>query len=334
LLRSREVIRPLSDVEHHSVIFGGSGFIGTHLTAYLLAEGWRVTVVDLVPVPEGPHVQFRFADVRRPVDLNLGGQVDLIFNLAAVHRTPGHPDSQYYETNVLGAIHVTRWATEVQAPAMVFTSSISVYGAGEDLKVEQTALAPNSAYGRSKRMAEEIHRSWLAGSPDMARKLVICRPAAVFGPGENGNFARLAQALQRGAFWLPGRTDTLKAAGYVKELGASLMFALSKGPPEVTVNFGMPVVHRIDEICEAFREVAGYKSPRVIPDRLVRLGLSTLSPLEKAGVDAGLLARVQKVRASTNVAPQQLVDLGYSWRFDLRSSLKDWYESWPVGSFV
>ena len=34
----------------------------------------------------------------------------MIFNLAAVHRTPGHPDYAYFETNICGAENVTAFA--------------------------------------------------------------------------------------------------------------------------------------------------------------------------------------------------------------------------------
>ena len=81
----------------------------------------------------------------------------IIFNLAAVHTTPGHEDWEYYHTNVLGACNVCRYASEIGARQIVFTSSISVYGPGEAPKDEDTKITPVSAYGRSKMMAEAIH---------------------------------------------------------------------------------------------------------------------------------------------------------------------------------
>lgn len=60
--------------------------------------------------------------------------------------------------------------------------------------------------GWSKWLAEGIHRAWRDEDP--TRRLVIVRPGAIFGPGEGGNFTRMARLLERGLFVFPGRTDT------------------------------------------------------------------------------------------------------------------------------
>ncbi len=78
------------------------------------------------------------------------------------------------------------------ASSLFFTSSISVYGPTEEPRTESSPLAPVSAYGESKLEAEGIHRRWVEAAA--GRRLVVVRPAAVFGPGENGNFTRLAAA--------------------------------------------------------------------------------------------------------------------------------------------
>ncbi len=51
-----------------------------------------------------------------------------VYNLAAVHTTPGHEDWEYFWTNVWGAIHICEFATRVDARMVFFTSSISTYG--------------------------------------------------------------------------------------------------------------------------------------------------------------------------------------------------------------
>ena len=107
------------------IIFGGSGFIGTHLIHLLRQEcvrpGDKIYDLDLVmPGEEGvvpgiveknEGVEYIRADVRQPLTLDFTPTAeDVIFNLAAVHRTPGHPDEAYFETNILGAEHVTAFA--------------------------------------------------------------------------------------------------------------------------------------------------------------------------------------------------------------------------------
>src|SRR5256885_10959409 len=75
--------------------------------------------------------------IRRPPRSTLFPYTTLfrsVFNLAAVHRTPGHPDHEYYDTNVAGALNVTAWCESQEIDSLAFTSSISVYGPTEDRK--------------------------------------------------------------------------------------------------------------------------------------------------------------------------------------------------------
>ena len=141
---------------------------------------------------------------------------DVIFNFAAVHRTLGHEDHEYFETNIRGAENVVAFAEKWNIKKIVFTSSIAPYGAAEELKKETTLPTPNTAYGISKLVAEKIHEKWQNG--DAAhRQLTIVRPGVVFGKGENGNFTRLYWAIRGHKFAYPGRKDTIKACIYVKE---------------------------------------------------------------------------------------------------------------------
>ena len=61
----------------------------------------------------------------------------VVFNFAAVHRTPGHPDYAYFETNIKGAENVCNFATAHGINHIVFTSSIAPYGASEEQKTEE-----------------------------------------------------------------------------------------------------------------------------------------------------------------------------------------------------
>lgn len=107
---------------------------------------------------------------------------DVIFNFAAVHRTPGHEDHEYFETNIRGAENVVAFAEKWNIKKIVFTSSIAPYGAAEELKKETTLPTPNTAYGISKLVAEKIHEKWQNGDATH-RQLTIVRPSVVFGGG-------------------------------------------------------------------------------------------------------------------------------------------------------
>ncbi len=126
------------------VVFGASGFIGTHLLHQLSIQGgYRLIGVDIVaPKHRLDSVSYVMADVRDLSAFTVDGDVDLLVNLAAVHKTPGHPDSAYYETNILGAVEGCRFARRKNVRDVIFTSSISVYGPGEETKTEESPLLP------------------------------------------------------------------------------------------------------------------------------------------------------------------------------------------------
>jgi nucleoside-diphosphate-sugar epimerase len=315
-----------------AVIFGGSGFVGRHLAEWLVTRGEPdVLIADIVPPPFAMPAGVRHlpCDVREPITLDVAPG-PLVYNLAAVHRSPGPADHEYSDTNVAGAHHVVDFATRSEATTVIFTSSISVHEPSEAPITESTPPDPSSAYGLSKLEAERIQAEWALAAA--GRTLVIARPGAVFGAGEQGNFTRLAHALERRRFAYPGRRDTVKACGYVIDLVESLEFARAFAHPTVVYNFCFPRPPSIEEVCEAFAEVGGYRKPRfVIPTPAMLAAARVLGALGSPNYDAD---RVRKLVQSTYVVPEFLIAEGYPFRFDLRAALRDWYASAPSGQFV
>ncbi|WP_454718804.1 NAD-dependent epimerase/dehydratase family protein [Caulobacter segnis] len=307
------------------IVFGASGFIGTRLVRRLAERGVNIVAVDILPPREIlSGVRYISHDVRQAIPEGLGLEDSVVYNFAAVHRTPGHPAHEYYDTNIFGALNVTQFADTIGAKKLVFTSSISVYGPREDVVDESTPPAPTSDYGRSKLMAESIHRKWADAAAD--RRLVIVRPGVVFGPGEKGNYSNLAGALKRGLFAYPGRKDTIKSGGYVDELLNALDYALSRQLAEVTFNFAYPSESTTEDIVKTFGRVSSVRTKYpVLPiapllavawgfEVLTRLGFKT--PIHRE--------RIWKLVRSTRIAPNWLVANGYVFSTDMESALKSW----------
>lgn len=307
------------------LVFGGSGFIGTHCVRRLRAAGDHVISADLLPPREKLEgVEYRIADVRGLDGFECGRTVSTLFNFAAVHTTPGHADHEYYDTNVGGALEVTRLAARASIKEIVFTSSISVYGPSEDVKDEASLPKPTSAYGRSKRFAEQIHRDWLEGAED--RRLTIVRPAVVFGAGERGNFTRMAALLRRGAFVFPGRRDTVKACIFVEDLLEAIDFARGQGQRFILFNGAYPQRYRLHQLVGTLRD-RYFPSARLIdlPLPFVIFAARALAALGASNIGFHP-DRVLKLIRSTDVVPAWLTSQGFSFPYVLEQAFDRWAE--------
>ena len=307
-----------------AIVFGGAGFIGTHLCRRLVAEGrHRVVIADQRP-PLRPvdGVGFHQVDVRHVEAFEPPGPVEVIYNLAAVHTTPGHPPHAYFETNVAGATQVTAFARRHAVPTVVFTSSISVYGPSEDTKTEASAPTPETAYGWSKWLAEGIHRAWRDEDP--TRRLVIVRPGAIFGPGEGGNFTRMARLLERGLFVFPGRTDTIKACFYVEDLINAILYAEARPERSILFNGTYPDRYSIGDIVETMRAMQFPRAHTVrLPQSPLLLAAALLRPFALAGLGVHP-DRVRKLMISTDILPDWLTSEGMAPRGRLEPAFEHW----------
>ena len=321
-----------------AIVVGGAGFIGTHLLARLAAQARysELYCLDFAqPRQRVSGVRYVACDVRNPIPTGICGHGAAdIFNLAAVHVTPGHADWEYYQTNVLGAVNVCNFASSVGASRIAFTSSISVYGPSEDPKDEDCELIPDSAYGWSKYLAENVHRLWQA-ERCQERNLVIVRPAVIYGVGERGNFTRLGRLLRRGLFLYPGRKNTVKACGYVEDLISSLFYMQSRNTGLNVYNFCYPQSYTAEQICAALCDVGHFKRPFVVvPTFAIMAAAFLFEILDSVGISNSInRARVLKLLNSTNIVPRQLVESGFQYAFDLRSSLAHWKASSPTSCF-
>jgi nucleoside-diphosphate-sugar epimerase len=310
-----------------AVVFGGCGYIGLHLSRFLLEQGRvdRVCLVDLRsplrPLIEGEV--FCSGDVRQAISGSLlEERPQWIYNLAAVHREPGHAFRDYFDTNVPGALHVCAYAEAVGCRNLFFTASIAVYGPAVEPTDENCPKYPSTAYGISKLLAEGIHEQWqLRGE---GRKLVICRPGVVYGPGDPGNIFRMIRAIRKGFFFFPGKLRVFKSYAYLDGLLASVLFTQDHTDMLIRYNY---VETPTEPLSDLVAHVASFfgKKPRVL-----RLPKALLMPLAQViqwlsrGRSPIHPKRVEKASTPTHIIPRWLLDQGFVFRYDFKSSLQNW----------
>jgi nucleoside-diphosphate-sugar epimerase len=325
-----------------AVLFGGSGFIGSHFSQFLLYNNivQKIVVADIAPLDENRitasyafyvsqgKITFVNTDVRQVICLKADDKVGLIANFAAIHREPGHEPVEYFETNLLGAENVCAWAEQVGCESIVFTSSIAPYGPSEKERDERSLPVPTTAYGSSKLAAEKIHQIWQAADKSN-RKLVVVRPGVVFGAGEGGNVTRLVKATVNRYFFYMGNKNTRKAGTYVKELCNAMWWALNekaKNEPilfNMSMNPGPTIEEYVDTVCDV-AEINRFV-PNV-PFSLMYLASLVIDPVAKlVGIDQPISpVRMRKLVKSNNIIPQYLADNAYDYQYSFKQALTDW----------
>ena len=188
------------------LLTGASGFIGSHITQELSAQGASVNF----NVREAPnnwvsvHPGFRWyvvGAINSQTDwlLALKGVQTVLHCAARVHVFHEHASdalASYREVNVAGTLRLAQQAAAVGVKRFVFLSSIGVNGNQSKLPFTETSEPyPHDAYAISKLEAEQ---ALLALAVQTGMEVVIIRPPLVYGPGAPGNFGSMVRWLQRG----------------------------------------------------------------------------------------------------------------------------------------
>ena len=306
-------------------IVGGAGFIGTRLGSTLEAAGHDVTVVDTAP-PTGDGVTYRSADVRDRDALGaaLEGS-DVVYNLAAAHRDDIKPVSRYDEVNVAGAANICSVCRMLGIDRLIFTSTVAVYGVAAPDASEDRQPAPFNAYGRSKLLAEQVHRDWQAAAPEV-RSLVIVRPTVVFGEGNRGNVYQLVRQISSRRFVMVGTGRNRKSMAYVGNVSAFLAEAMALGAGIHLFNYVDKPDLSMQELVETVLRTLGRRTSVGIR---IPYGIGYLGGLvcdlvtAVSGRNLPISAsRIRKFCSTTTFSRRKLEAIGFEPPFGLRDALE------------
>lgn len=170
----------------HALVTGGQGYIGNHLTKYLLDHGHKVTTLDSGFDRKPFNLEGYKGSLRRveTTILNPDGVcramdgVDVVFHLAArMDWNPSfrHP-ARMIQCNVDGACIVFSMAQRMGIERVVFTSSAAVYGNLINA-TEDSPCMPVNLYGCSKLAAEAVCREFF----NQGLEVIILRLYNVWG---------------------------------------------------------------------------------------------------------------------------------------------------------
>jgi len=224
--------------EQHILITGGAGFIGSSLAEQLIAEGYRVTVLDnfdpfydeklkrrnLVTLLKSPRFTFLHLDIcsLESMRSQLSGQYDTVVHIAAkagVHASIQNPVA-CQQANVLGTQNMLEIAKEKNIKQFVFASSSSVYGVNPNVpwKESDQNLLPISPYASSKLSCELLGHVY-AHLYDI--RFLALRFFTVYGPRQRPDLAinKFARKIQEGTpIPMFGDGSTRRDYTYIEDL--------------------------------------------------------------------------------------------------------------------
>jgi UDP-glucose-4-epimerase GalE len=150
------------------LVTGGAGYIGSHTVRLLRSLGRQVVVLDSMEfghrsaVVDAPLVVGEISDRALVGRIVAEHGVDACVHFAA-YKNPGESMEQperYFGNNVAGSFALLEGLRESGVRRFVFSSTCAVYGTPESAPVSESApLGPESPYGESKRMVEQM-LSW------------------------------------------------------------------------------------------------------------------------------------------------------------------------------
>jgi nucleoside-diphosphate-sugar epimerase len=187
-----------------TLVTGGAGFIGSHLSEALIDLGAEVVVLDdlsggdvinFEPFRQRAGSRLRFVKgsiLDRKLLEELVAGCHYVFHQAALGSVPRSVELplSYHEVNSSGTVNVLETARQAKVRRVVFAASSSAYGDSEELpKTESMPVQAKSPYAATKVAGEAMLRAYAQCYP---LDTVSLRYFNIFGPRQNANSAYAA----------------------------------------------------------------------------------------------------------------------------------------------
>ncbi len=311
-------MQPKEDEDQMRILLtGGAGFLGSHLSDKLIADGHEVIVLDNFYTGSKQNIEHllnnpNFEIIRGDVTEKLNFEVDGIMNLACP-ASPLHYQKfpvQTSKTSTLGALNVLELATRLNC--LVFQASTSeVYGdpivepQSEEYWGNVNPIGIRACYDEGKRLAEtlffDFHRQFKT-QIKVVRIFNTYGPRMSFGDGRVvSNF--ILQALKDDPITIYGDGEQTRSFCYVDDLINGFMkMMFSSREISGPINLGNPDEYSMLELAELVKKLTNSNSiiefkplPQDDPKQRkpdISKAIKTLDWKPKVDLETGLLKTI------------------------------------------
>jgi UDP-glucuronate decarboxylase len=257
------------------LVTGGAGFLGSHLSDRLLAEGHEVVCLDNFFTGSRANIEHlldnhRFELLRHDITEPLTLEVDEIFHLACP-ASPIHYQRnpvRTIRTAVQGTLNALDLARETRARILIASTS-ECYGDPAEHPQKETywgnvnPIGPRACYDEGKRCAESLAVSY---AMQYGVEVRIARIFNTYGPRVHENDGRvvsnfIVQSLRGEPITIYGEGQQTRSFCYVSDLIEGFMRLMASGHGSDPVNLGNPRETTVLQLAELIRDMVGSPSP-------------------------------------------------------------------------
>jgi uncharacterized protein (TIGR01777 family) len=293
------------------LITGGSGFIGSNLSEYLLSGGHKVSAVgrsaDQLRIR---HENYRYiaADTTRPGKWqNEVKETEAVVNLTGASifkRWTASYKKMIYNSRILTTRHVVAALPEGGSVTLCSASGAGYYGnRGDDILKEYEGVGHDFLAGVSEDWEKEAQQAAAKGG-----QIAVMRFGVVLGKN-GGALAKMISAFKMFVGGSIGSGNQWFPWIHLEDLMAAILFIIEHQDVSGPLNFCAPNPVRYRELAKTLGEVLGRPSFMPAPAFMIRLAMGEFGDV---------------LLASQRTIPDRLLQHGFSFRYpDIKSAIQD-----------
>ena len=242
-------------------ITGATGFVGSNLSVFLKEKNAAVLPLSLRN-REWPKLLDRSSEVL----IHLAGKAHDTANVAS--------DDDYYKINTeLTKILFNEFLESDIRDFFYFSSVKAAADTVTGILDEKQRPDPQTAYGKSKRLAEEY---LLSQQLPAGKRLFIIRPCMIHGPGNKGNLNLLYKVVASGMPWPLAAYENRRSFLGIDNLNFLIWEMLQSNAPSGIYNFADDAALSTNQVVTAIANATG-KRPKLwrIPQKLISFAAQT-----------------------------------------------------------
>jgi len=263
----------------HFLITGSAGFLGFHVSRYLMENGISVTLVDRfsdyysreLKLLRAQKLQASFGQVTLNIDLSKDQEIQQLRQKQFTHiiHLAGQPGIRvtaanqltYLNDNVTGFANMMDFAVRFEVPNFIYASSSSVYQNAKKFPFNESEILeiPTNFYAKTKYLDEKIADSFSGSIPNLCG----LRFFSVYGPWGRPDMAyfKLFQSAYSGSeFSLNGNGEISRDFTFVDDVTNAIAKLInSKNSFPRILNIGGGNVHKMNDVISTIQEISGRK---------------------------------------------------------------------------